>query len=307
MRNLEDLLHALVNVIVQYCHADTSSASNGWERIEKDEVAQEDSDVAPTNSMITIISALNQSENIDDDNTALHLLDANKLDARLTAIIMRTATNSARRDLLTHLKETVKLLKEHVQTTSFDALIGHDEHDTLIQSIVFSLLHTLSTLYYRLNNYQKHVVETTDKKSLSLPGFGLTRSNLATLLHQHILQPLKIHATTDSDHLNTKSQCLFLTQRTKTLTATLTHVVGSQNEIIATAIETDQEDSIKTQRSKLSTSASSPSTSSFALLGKLQQFGEAISSLIPAIPEDKEAKRREEEAQANYGYNYYDF
>lgn len=232
MDSLNDLLRALILVIVRYHQAqaplaaramyDSSIASISDRKDEENPPALESNweEILVDESKTYVSPKEEQASKRDDTLSEKTTLDSMllKLPDEFTAdlaTMIRESTQqvNTRRSLLCYLHHVILILREH------QPLIG-TTIPSLLDTTLVNLLSNLQTLYY-MSPFQSLPV-TLSGETLSIPGLsgGLTKkkSKLAPSLDHLIMKPLGITKTTDLSTLHLQVQCLMLKEQVTVLT-----------------------------------------------------------------------------------------
>lgn len=231
MDSLNDLLRALILVIVRYHQAqnplaaramyDSSIASisdpkdeetppaleSNWEEILVDESK---SQASPKEEASKRDDTLSEKTTLD--KMLLKLPDEFNADLA-TMIRESTQQVNTRRSLLCYLHHVILVLREH------QPLIG-TTIPTQLQPTLVNLLSNLQTLYY-MSPFQSLPV-TLSGETMSIPGlsggFTQKKSKIAPSIDHLIMRPLGITKTTDLSTLHLQVQCLILKEQVTVLT-----------------------------------------------------------------------------------------
>ena len=227
MNNLEDLLRALVTVIVRYdqlkqptkkpapndlpipiitpeLSADTQTNELGW------------IDITPEDIRALQLAEDERLATLTESAQVSMILDASE-EERQSMLFLRINKHETRRPLLLYLLHVIELLKQQETSPDIDLVIDHNPSDTRIQDSIFALLCNLKILTH-LSAYASHPI-VYDNQTHDLQGIASPQGTLAKHIQNLILIPLKITATTEERALELQAECLFLRHSTG-LTAT---------------------------------------------------------------------------------------
>lgn len=191
MENLNDLLRALVTVIMRYHQLQFPTPTE----MSEDRFKQIPTDTLDCSEWI----------NIAPNSTELMAMKPDELRTQLSLLISEsTKHNKTRESLLLYLLHAIGLINDTIKILGSDP-VGHQENDASTQLFFVELLNNLNNLA------DNSVAVEYDKQRINLPAFS-SRSRMAKSISSFILNPLNITTLTQQD-TSLHVKCLFLGQR----------------------------------------------------------------------------------------------
>jgi hypothetical protein len=281
MKNITDLLQALVMVIIHYHHSKPHALE--WIDIGSEEDAQTPKTLGSGSENTS--SSLSPEASLDLHLANLLTLSSTDLEAALLARIDETTHHfPARKPLLLYLLFNIRILHDSRKPGDADDFIDSSSPNLVAQAAIVTLFETLRTLSYECNHYQSITLQYDDPpNSIQLFGFVLSRSTLATQIQKFILQPFDITATENTRTLRLHVECLFLRQY-KASSSTITRALLQENSTLK-----EERTFLLSENTRL-TLYKTQKAPVFSLFNGFRGLGVQLNSLIPALDENESEK-----------------
>ena len=200
MNNLEDLMQAMVTVIVRYHQSQPqgriASLSIEWTEVETAATANSNSS--------EVLTEKNQVEALLAQDTDVFYQSLNQF------ILEATTASDTRRTFLQYLAFLSKLLHRYDEPADYH-VFESPGFDVLVQNRLVEFLSNLKTIYYAPVRLLLPI--TYENETVNVWGLSSLKSKMASIVHALLVQPFRITATTEEHHLNQLAELLFLRSR----------------------------------------------------------------------------------------------
>ncbi len=254
MHSLNDLLRALITVIIRYHQSQDPMSAKALCEPSLDFIyGQKDGEVpAPIGSGWTEIPLGDheqKSTTQDRDRQEKEWIDQLLLES--TAEFKETLSNmiqgstqhiATRRSLLDYLLHVILTLRQHETSSS----LAEEANARLVHSTLVDFLKQLQLLY-RMNPYQSLLV-TFEENSVQIFGLGgfltQTKSKIARNIDELVMTPLNIKQTTEESTIHLHIECFILRKKVDLLSSAVSQKTASTHEkqeasIISSDIDTN--------------------------------------------------------------------